>query len=77
MGILNKELKEVKEMNFNGHFNWYFFKKNEYDKKRKLSAKEVSKYLSCKQIDEAYESKRIDPWENVTYMVVGGFITLE
>ncbi len=44
---------------------------------QKLTNKEVRKYLSKYQIESAIEAKRTDPLEQVSYIVVGGFIRVE
>lgn len=44
---------------------------------QKLTNEEVRKYLSKYQIELAIEAKRADPLEQVSYIVVGGFIRVE
>lgn len=44
---------------------------------QKLTNEEVRKYLSKYQIESAIEAKRTDPLEQVSYIVVGGFIRVE
>lgn len=44
---------------------------------RKLTIEEVREHLSPGQIVEAIDAKLADPAEEVSYMTVGGFITVE
>lgn len=44
---------------------------------KKLTMAEVSEHMSAYQITEAIEAKRADPQEEVSYMTVGGIISVE
>lgn len=56
--------------------NFYFVDKSG-NNRRKLTDDELHQHLSECQIEEAIEAKKEEPYEEVSYMTVGGFIVCD
>lgn len=55
----------------------FYFTDYKGKKRKRLKMEEVRRHLSAAQIEEALQTKKEDPHEEVSYMTENGFIICE